>query len=214
MFKIRVRGRYACFTRPEFKAERVSYDVMTPSAARGVVETILWKPAIRWHIHQIDVLAPIRWESIRRNEVQSKASSRVPYIVADATTERAQRNALLLRDVDYVLTLSFTMTRRAGPADNPVKFTEMFARRLEHGQHVQQPYLGCREFSASVEPAPATYETISDTRPLGLMVYDFEPVDEGAGRPLYFDARLVQGSVTVPHIGDVVRAARLSPRRP
>ena len=205
-FAVRVRGELACFTRPEMKVERVSYEVMTPAAARGVLEAILWKPAIRWHIHEIAALAPIRWASFRRNEVRDIASPRVPYLIADAPDQRSQRNTLALRDVDYVVRCSFTMTSRAGKRDNMPKFEEMFARRLDKGQHYEPPYLGMREMIADVSPAPKSYATIEPgvDRPLGQMFYDFEPVEIGRGRPLFFEARLRSGVLQVPPIAEVL----------
>ena len=114
-FRIRARGPLACFTRPELKAERVSYEVMTPSAARGLLEAVLWKPAIGWRIHEIAVLAPIAWTSFRRNEVTGVASARGGAFFVDDDTRRAQRNTVALKDVDYAITASFEMTQRAGP---------------------------------------------------------------------------------------------------
>ena len=205
-FAVRVRGELACFTRPEMKVERVSYEVMTPAAARGVLEAILWKPAIRWHIHEIAALAPIRWTSFRRNEVRDIASPRVPYLVADAPDQRSQRNTLALRDVDYVVRCSFTMTARAGARDNVAKFEEIFARRLAKGQQYEPPYLGMREMIADVGPAPEAYTPIDAgvDRPLGMMFYDFEPVEIGRGRPLFFEARLRSGVLQVPPIAEVL----------
>ncbi len=206
MFKVRVRGPMACFTRPELKTERVSYKVMTPSAARGILETILWKPAIRWNIDQIDVLAPVRWFNLMRNEVTSKASPRVPYLIASDPTERAQRNTLGLRDVDYVIHASFEMTHRAGPHDSHGKFTEMFQRRLNIGQFYRPQCLGLREFSADVEPAPERYEPIRESEPLGLMPWGWEPtLDGSAGAPLFFSAVLREGSVVIPTLAEARR---------
>ncbi|WP_044889919.1 type I-C CRISPR-associated protein Cas5c [Myxococcus hansupus] len=200
-FRVRARGPVACFTRPEMKVERVSYEVMTPSAARGVLEAILWKPAIRWHIHEIAVLAPVRWTSFRRNEVNSKAT--VGKFDYAADEDRAQRNTVALRDVDYVITASFTLVPgKTGPEDNARKFEDMFERRLERGQSFHAPYLGCREFAARVEPAERgllPHESGQGRRPLGLMFYDFvfdvpgEPV-----RPEFFQAFLEDGVLRVP----------------
>ncbi|MCC6528488.1 MAG: type I-C CRISPR-associated protein Cas5 [Polyangiaceae bacterium] len=211
-FRVRVRGELACFTRPEMKVERVSYEVMTPSAGRGILEAILWKPAIAWRIHAIEVLAPIRWTSFRRNEVQSRASERAGEIVADE--DRTQRNTVALRDVDYVVQASFAMTPRAGAGDNVAKYVDMFLRRLQKGQHHHAPCLGCREFAAVVEPAPERTVTIDQAdRPLGWMFFDFDwpsfhggeaPAD-GRVRPLFFNARLKQGVLLVPD-RDTVRA--------
>ncbi|MFY2559078.1 type I-C CRISPR-associated protein Cas5c [Corallococcus terminator] len=200
-FRVRASGPVACFTRPEMKAERVSYEVMTPSAARGVLEAILWKPAIRWHLHEIAVLKPVKWTSFRRNEVNSRAV--VGKFDYAADEDRAQRNTVALRDVDYVLSASFTLVPgKAGAEDNVRKFEEMFARRLEKGQFFHAPYLGCREFDARVEPAGedlSPSEAGLGRRPLGLMFYDFAFGDEGAAtRPLFFDAYLDHGVLQVP----------------
>ncbi|HSP78435.1 MAG TPA: type I-C CRISPR-associated protein Cas5c, partial [Myxococcaceae bacterium] len=207
-FRVRARGPVACFTRPEMKAERVSYEVMTPSAGRGLLEAVLWKPAIRWHVHEIAVLAPIQWTSFRRNEVGSRASPKVRDFHVEE--RRAQRNTVALRDVDYILTCSFELTGRAGPEDNVRKFEEMFERRLERGQTFQQPYLGCREFAAEVEPAPSEFSPLQPAvdRPLGWMFYDFDygPGGEAPVRPLFFEARLSGGVLHVPPRDEVLSA--------
>lgn len=217
VFRLRVRGPLACFTRPELKVERVSYELMTPSAARGLLEAILWKPAIRWQIHSVAVLAPVRWTSFRRNEVRDRAAERAPCLIANAPTQRSQRNTVALRDVDYLITFSFHMTSRAGEYDSVAKFEDMFARRLEKGQHFKPPYLGMREFAADVGPAspddPAPIEPGVD-RALGQMFWDFEPVDVGQGRQLFFEASLMSGVMKVPSLADVLRTngvARTSP---
>ena len=206
-FRVRVRGDLACFTRPEMKVERVSYEVMTPSAARGILEAVLWKPQIMWRVHAIEVLAPIRWMSFRRNEVQSRASPRSPGIIVD--DDRTQRNTVALRDVDYVIEASFALTGAAGEVDTVAKYVEMFSRRLRKGQRFHAPYLGCREFAADVQPAegrPATIEAGVE-RPLGMMFYDWDwdgfaggevAATEKQVRPLFFDARLVGGTLRVP----------------
>jgi len=165
-FRVRARGEMACFTRPEMKVERVSYEVMPPSAARGLLEAVLWKPAIEWRIHAIEVLAPIRWLSVRRNEVNSRASLEKEKIVADE--DRAQRNTVALREVDYVVHASIALTPRAGDGDTMRKFEEMFERRLERGQHHSAPFFGCREFAAALHRA-------DETPP---------PIDRGVDRPL------------------------------
>lgn len=174
-FILKVWGENACFTRPEMKVERVSYDVMTPSAARGVLEAILWKPAIRWEVEQVDVLKPIRWESVRRNEVGSRMSSRTDGLFIE--DNRQQRAGLFLRDVAYAIHAHFEMTNKAGPEDNVMKFQEMFLRRAQKGQCYNQPYLGCREFSAhfqSVCETGTAPEPIEETRELGWMLFDME----------------------------------------
>ena len=206
VLKVRAFGPLACFTRPEFKVERMSYEVITPSAARGLLEAVLWKPAIRWRVHRIHVLKEIRFTSFKRNEVNGGRPSLTPGQVAGrepmpefyADEDRAQRSTLALQDVDYVIEASFVLTARAGEGDNVAKFTEMFERRLEKGQWFHAPYFGCREFSAAVEPAPAEFKALSLTKPLGLMLHDLEFDDAGRGRPRFFAATLRNGVVAVP----------------
>lgn len=202
-FNIRIYGPEACFTRPEMKAERVSYEVMTPSAARGVFDAILWKPAIRWVIERIHVLQPIRFRAIRRNEVNSKASPSGNLSHYYASEDRAQRNTILLTDVDYVVEAHFELTDRAAEGDTIVKFEEMFARRLAKGQAFHQPYLGCREFAARFEPAPDSWsvdESLRHYRPLGMMLHDLDFAPDGSGRatPRFFAAVLDHGVLHVP----------------
>lgn len=204
-YKVRVGGPYACFTRPELKTERVSYEVMTPSAARGVLEAILWKPAIRWRIERIHVLRPIRFQAIRRNEVNSKLSAGGDVGNYFADEDRAQRNTILLSDVDYVIEAHFEMTSKAGADDNLQKFEEMFTRRLAKGQSFHAPYLGCREFAAHFEPAPETWTTpqeLQERRDLGVMLLDldFVPDGSGAAKPRFFPAILDHGVIDVPEM--------------
>ena len=207
VFQVRIRGDLACFTRPEFKTERVSYDLITPSAARGVLEAVLWKPAIFWSVRRIMLLAPVRFTQFKRNEVNSRANtqaarsaSRGGPIPDDffAGDDRAQRGTMALRDVDYAVEAEIVLTPRAGPEDNLRKFEEMFERRLERGQFHMQPYLGCREFPAIVEPYTGTPPPLAgETRPLGFMLHDirFAP---GRNEAVFFAARLRNGAVDVP----------------
>jgi CRISPR-associated protein Cas5d len=213
---LEVAGDYACFTRPEMKVERVSYDVMTPSAARAILDAILWKPAIRWKVHRIDVLKPIRWMSLRRNEVGAVASIDS---AKEAMTkgcgslglfveeERQQRAGLFLRDVAYRIHASFSLTKDAGSGDNEGKFAEMFVRRARSGQCFNQPYLGCREFacdfryvdSPSASEIPATRDLgFGEPRDLGFMLYDLDFGEPAAPRPRFFRATLRNGSLDVP----------------
>jgi len=162
--RLHVWGERACFTRPELKVERVSYDVITPSAARGILEAIHWKPAIAWHIDRIHVLRPIRFQSFRRNEVGAKASaSNAASAMKRGTTEglgllvdenRQQRATLALIDVAYVIEAHFTLTDRAGPGDSAAKHISMFNRRAEQGQCFHRPCLGTREFAADFALVP------------------------------------------------------------
>jgi CRISPR-associated protein Cas5d len=207
---LRVWGKYACFTRPEMKVERVSYDVMTPSAARGIIEAVLWKPAIRWEITRIDVLQPIQWTSVRRNEVSAVISSRnvmsasrgggmLGMYVEDV---RQQRAGLFLQDVEYLIHARFHLTKRAGPADNVKKFAEMFQRRAERGQCFNQPYLGCREFAAFFTPladdAPLP-EPVPESRELGWMLHDLD-YSGAAPTPRFFRATLQNGTLHIPSL--------------
>jgi len=212
-FCLEVSGELACFTRPEMKVERVSYDVITPSASRAIFESILWKPAIQWQPERIEVLTPIRWMTLRRNEVGSKiASGSVRSAMKKGTgglalyieEDRQQRASLLLRDVRYRITASFRMTAKAGREDNPQKFAEMFVRRASRGQCVNQPYLGCREFAcdfrlidAATEPA-AIPDDLRGERQLGWVLYDMDFEDPSSPSPRFFNARMLDGVVAIP----------------
>lgn len=202
---LRARGPLAVFSSPALKVERVSFPVMTPSAARGLLEAVAWKPAIRWHVERIRVLSPIRFTAFRRNELNSRTPVPALALVRDGgpaplyftDDDRAQRNTVALRDVDYVVEAHFTLTDRAGPDDNVAKFTEIFRRRVEKGQHFHQPYFGCREFVADVEPAAGAPAPIGVTRDLGIMLWDVEYAP-GGNRPVFFRARLTDGVLEVP----------------
>lgn len=202
---VRVRGDYACFTRPEMKTERVSYDVITPSAARGILEAIYWKPAIAWRIDRIHVLNEIRFDSVRRNEVSSKASTKLAgqamrgaevALGIDATERREQRATFLLRDVDYVIEAHFETTPSAGPEDTPEKHYNMALRRLRKGQCFHQPYFGCREFPLRFElwEAPIPPSAYSGTEmDLGFMLHD---IDFASGMtPVFYRAVMRDGVI-------------------
>lgn len=202
---LRARGDLAVFTQPAFKVERVTYPVMTPSAARGLFEAILWKPAMRWFVRRIDVLARIEFVAFRRNEVNSRAAVPAADVVRSggrvapffADEDRAQRNTVALRNVDYLVHAELELTERAGADDNLTKFAEMFRRRVERGQHFHQPYLGCREFVADVTSADGAPPPISESRDLGIMLWDIAYSPEG-NRARFFRARLEQGTLRVP----------------
>ena len=218
--RLKVWGEYALFTRPENKVERLSYDIMTPSAARGVLEAILWKPAIRWLVRRIDLLRPIRfgrvdqnddnWDrlqedqrsvrftSIRRNEVGCAMSHRnkTGFFVEE---QRQQRAGMILRDVAYVIHAEFELTEAAGSDDTIQKFSEMFRRRAAKGQCFHRPYLGCREFGANFELIDFDQdqpEPVSESRDLGWMFYDYDYAV--ARQAMFFQARLDNGSMIVP----------------
>ena len=199
---IEVWGDYACFSRPEMKVERVSYDVMTPSAARGLVEAIYWHPGIRYCIDKIYVLSPIRFTNIRRNEVKATLlSSAVLSAVRSGEApalytgqEIQQRAAMVLQDVHYVIDCHFEMTESAAPGDNPGKFQDILHRRLTRGQCYHAPYLGCREFPACFrEWTSGTIPAIDETRELGWMLYDLDYSDRENIQPKFFRARLEHG---------------------
>jgi CRISPR-associated protein Cas5d len=198
-FSMRATGPLACFTRPEMKVERVSYEVITPSAARALFEAVLWKPAIFWRVHEVRVMAPIRWASFLRNEVSKRMNAQADELIVEEA--RTQRNTVALRDVDYRITASFEMTEKAGEGDTVRKFEEMFERRLGQGQQFHQPYLGCREFAAHLEPDPGTGTPIDAAvdRPLGVMFFDFDYA-EAPLQPLFFQARLQRGVLHVPSL--------------
>ena len=208
-FCLEITGDFACFTRPEMKVERVSYDVITPSAARAVFESILWKPAVRWHVRRIEVLKPIRWINLRRNEVKSKLSVQSVVsamsrgdadmaIYADAPDERVQRAGLFLRDVAYRVHADLDVRSDRGDPEPAQKFFAMFERRARAGQCVNQPYLGCREFAARArlvtqpdeEPAP-----IDETRDLGWMLHDLDFTKPADPQPVFFRAQMSRGVI-------------------
>ncbi|MBC5582046.1 type I-C CRISPR-associated protein Cas5 [Anaerofilum sp. BX8] len=208
--QVEVWGPYALFSRPELKAERVSYDVITPSAARGLIEAIFWHPGLRYCIDAIHVLKPVRFTSIRRNEVKSKASAKdalsamrggdKPLGIV-APQDILQRAAMVLTDVHYVLDAHFEMTERAAPSDNPGKFKDILTRRLEKGQCYHTPCFGCREFPASFRawqggriPVP---EGCEGRRDLGLMLYDMDYSNPRDIQPLFFRAVMEEGTIRV-----------------
>lgn len=207
---LELSGDFACFTRPEMKVERVSYDVMTPSAARACFEAILWKPAIRWHIRQIDVLRPINWINLRRNEVGNVISTRnieaamkgsdVP-LGMNIEDERQQRAGLFLRDVTYRVHADLEFMAERDKTANANKYYDMFERRASRGQCVNQPYLGCREFAAffrlvnNIDDEP---EPIPETRDLGFMLHDLDFTNPNDPMPKFFRAQMVNGSIKIP----------------
>ena len=207
MIRLEVWGPYALFSRPELKVEKVSYDVPTPSAARGMVEAVYFHPGLRWHIDRIYILNPISFTNIRRNEVLSKISARNVRQAAQGgrqelylatPQEIVQRSSLLLQDVHYVIEAHFEMTGKAAPSDNPGKFQDIVTRRMEKGQCFSTPYLGCKEFPASFRRWPGgQIRTIDETRDLGLMLYDFDYTDPQNIMPTYFRARLENGVLDV-----------------
>lgn len=204
-FTVEVWGDYACFTRPELKVERVSYDIITPSAARGIIQAVFWKPEIRYIIDEIKVINEIQFDNIRRNEVNSKASKNQPYIVA--TEDRAQRAATVLKDVRYIITAHFEMTGKATEPDaTPKKYFDIIERRFKKGKCFHTPYFGTREFPAKfkwVEADEKQPEAIPLTQDFGLMMYDFkfsEKDEAYSAEPMFFRAKMVNGVVDLRNV--------------
>ena len=202
-------GYMACFTRPELKVERVSYDVITPSAARAVFESIFWKDAIRWEVTKIEVLNPIKWTAIRRNEVGAVAGKNIKSIYIEE--KRQQKNALLLKDVRYRIYAKLifipvrdrkNMKHDPGSDENPGKYNAMFERRAAKGQCFNQPYLGTREFAASFrlidKNAGDLRPAIDENRDFGIMLYDMDFSDIKNVQPMFYRAKMVQGVIMVP----------------
>lgn len=208
-FKLEVFGDYALFTRPEMKAERVSYDVMTPSAARGILEAIFWHPGMRWKVDRIYVMSPICFSNIRRNEVSDKISGRLAksamhngagglYLCTKDCI--AQRASMVLRHVRYVIEAHFEMTEKANPTDNAGKFCEMFRRRAQNGQCYHQPCFGTREFPAAFRlweggEIPTAYP--GSEKDLGFMLYDMDYSDPADIKPMFFRAVLKNGVLDI-----------------
>ena len=205
----------ACFTRPELKVERVSYDVITPSAARAIFEAIFWKPAIHWQITKIEILNPITWTSVRRNEVGAVAGKTTIYI----EDKRQQKNSLLLKDVRYRIWAKMEyrsvakrmaeddlFTHKPGNDENPMKYYQMFERRASKGQCFNQPYLGTREFSAAFRLVDTVSETLTPAlspeqggdRDLGIMLYDMDYTDKNDIQAMFYRAEMKHGVIIVP----------------
>ena len=206
--KVKVWGEYALFSRPEMKVERCSYDVITPSAARGILEAIYWHPGMKWVIDKIYVQKPVQFTSIRRNEVKSKISSNNVLPVYNGADKRlyistksdiVQRASLLLRDVSYVIEAHFEMTEKAVESDNPGKFKDIIMRRLKRGECYHMPYFGCREFPANFclcedEKIETAY---SGEKDLGFMLYDMDFSDLDNIQPMFFRALMKDGVINL-----------------
>lgn len=204
--KVKVWGDYALFSRPEMKVERCSYDVITPSTARGILEAIYWHPGMKWVIDKIYVKNPIRFTSVRRNEVKSKISANnvlQAYNGADkplyiSTKEDiVQRASLILRDVCYVIEAHFEITENANDSDNPGKFKDIIMRRLKRGECYHMPYFGCREFPVNFsicdeEEVHTIYDEVPE-KDLGFMLYDLDYSDRNNIQPMFYRAIMKRG---------------------
>jgi CRISPR-associated protein Cas5d len=205
---VRVKGDYALFTRPEMKVERVSYDVPTPSAVRGILEAVYWKPAITWVVDKIHVINPIQFTNIRRNEVSDKVSTstaksimsgnETPFYL-DVLSSRQQRAAIVLKDVDYIIEAHFEMVpEKAGEEDTPEKHYNVALRRLRKGQHYHQPCLGTREFPADIallEEEKIPESQLSGTQDLGWMLFEMDFSNPDDIVPIFFRAIMIDGVI-------------------
>ena len=206
--RVKVWGDYALFTRPEMKVERCSYDIMTPSAARGIMEAIYWHPGMCWKIDRIHIMKPIQFTSIRRNEVKSKVSANNVLSVYNGAKkelfisskeEIVQRASLLLKDVEYIIDAHFEMTDKANDSDNPGKFKDIIMRRLKRGECYHTPYFGCREFPVNFclceeEEVHSAYEVVEE-KDLGFMLYDMDYSEPENIQPMFFRAVMRRGVV-------------------
>ncbi|MFO8008480.1 MAG: type I-C CRISPR-associated protein Cas5c [Candidatus Brocadiia bacterium] len=195
---VKVWGDYACFTRPEMKVERVTYPVPTPSAARGILEAIFWKPQFAWQVRSIEVLRPIRRISLLRNEVKRKvalSTAKKPGNRYFADDDRTQRHTLALRDVAYVIRADMAVVED----EHPAKYRDQFRRRVARGQCFHRPYLGCREFTAHFAEPDGTEQPIDLAEDLGRMLFDMRYGGDGDRiEPVFFNARIEHGVITVP----------------
>lgn len=187
--RIKVSGEFACFTRPDLKVERMSYPCMTPSAARGILDCILWKPEFQWYVRNIWVLNPIRYYTVKRNEINSKQGKN-PFAVDEVDNRgkpqyRAQRNSIVLKNVEYVIEAS-VYQKPVSDKNPPVKYIEIFRRRVQKGQCWRRPYLGVREFSAEFVEPDGTEQPIQETIPVGSMLFDIFYDENGKPQPLFF----------------------------
>ncbi len=195
--RVKVSGDYACFTRPDLKVERLSYPCMTPSAARGILDSILWKPEFQWYVRKIEILKPIRFVTVKRNEINSKQSA-TPLIIEE---KRAQRNSVILRDVAYIIEASI-FQKQPSDRNNPEKYIGtlpgrhgIFPRRVKKGQCWRRPYLGTREFSAEFMECDGSEKPINETVPVGSMLFDIFYDEKGKAEPVFFYDVVIRNGV-------------------
>lgn len=224
--RVKVKGDFACFTRPDLKVERMTYPCMTPSAARGILDSILWKPEFQWYVRKIIVLAPIRFATIKRNEINSK-QGKMPIVVDEVDSAgkpkyRAQRNSVVLRDVAYIIEASIYQ-KQISDRNRPEKYIGekgidadhdgIFIRRVKKGQCWRRPYLGVREFSAEFVEPDGTEEPIKDTIPIGSMLFDIF-YKNGKPEPLFFhDVKIDKGTLNceVPENDKMMQSSHIQP---
>ncbi len=211
MIRIEVWGDKACFTRPEFKVERISYDVITPSAARGILDCVYWHPGLKWKIDRIYVLNPIKYVDFKRNEVKTRLNGNKAIkmmnggcesLFLDAVAERTQRTTKALKNVHYVLEAHFQMTKNVNPQDTPGKFYAITRKRLEKGRCSAEPYFGCREFPVAFREwnGGDNIPTIDDTKDLGYMFFDYDYSRSDNIRPIFFHAKMIHGVISLTDV--------------
>jgi CRISPR-associated protein Cas5d len=217
--KVKVEGDFACFTRPDLKVERMTYPCITPSAARGILDSILWKPEFQWYVRKIIVLKPVRFCTIKRNEINSK-QGRNPIVIEE---KRAQRNSVVLKDVAYIIEASIYQERQSDK-NKPDKYIGrkgvdadndgMFIRRVKKGQCWRRPYLGVREFSAEFMEPDGTEQPIQETIPIGSMLFDIFYDANGKPEPLFFyDVAIRNGTLNceVPENDKMMQSSHFRP---
>jgi CRISPR-associated protein Cas5d len=214
--KVKVEGGFACFTRPDLKVERMTYPCMTPSAARGILDSILWKPEFQWYVRKIIVLKPVRFCTIKRNEINTK-QGRSPIVIEE---KRAQRNSVVLKDVAYIIEASI-FQKQISDKNKPEKYIGMevgkegmFPRRVKKGQCWRRPYLGVREFSAEFMETDRTEEPIKETIPIGSMLFDIFYDEKGKPEPLFFHDVAIRNGVLnceVPENDKMMQSSHIQP---
>jgi CRISPR-associated protein Cas5d len=207
--RIKVTGDFACFTRPDLKVERMSYPCMTPSAARGILDSILWKPEFQWYVRRIIVLNPVKFFSVKRNEINSK-QGKTPIIIED---KRAQRNSIVLKDVEYIIEASIYQKEKSDK-NPPKKYIEMFRRRVRKGQCYRRPYLGTREFYAEFMEPDGTEKPNIEPIPIGSMLFDVFYDESGKPAPLFFYDVSVENGILNCEIAENDRMMESSHIRP
>ncbi len=206
---IKVNGDYACFTRPDLKVERMTYPCMTPSAARGILDSILWKPEFKWYVRRIKVLKPVKYASVRRNEINTKQSAN-PILIEE---RRAQRNSIVLKEVEYIIEASVYQDGK-DEKNPPKKYVEMFNRRVRKGQCFRRPYLGTREFAAEFIELTGEEQPIEELIPIRSMLFDMFYDEQGIPKPIYFyDVKVENGILNceVPENDMMMKSTHFQP---
>lgn len=214
--RVKVTGSFACFTRPDLKVERMTYPCITPSAARGILDSILWKPEFQWYVRRILVLNPVKFATVKRNEINSK-QGRSPIVIEE---KRAQRNSVVLKDVAYIIEASIYQQERSDK-NRPEKYIGMtdgkegmFPRRVKKGQCWRRPYLGTREFAAEFMEPDGTEQVINETVPVGSMLFDIFYDANGKPQPLFFHAVAIHNGILnceVPENDKMMQSSHIQP---